>query len=101
MIMPLSRCEAELRRKSLSLYQAGCDSATWGRAAIAFVGEQPGDQEDLQGRPFVGPAGQALNVSMEDAGVDRGSAYVPNAVKHFKSSSAARSAFTKSRRLAR
>ncbi|CAN5257235.1 hypothetical protein BH10PSE7_BH10PSE7_28790 [soil metagenome] len=53
-------------------------------AAIAFVGEQPGDQEDLQGRPFVGPAGQLLTAAMEEAGIDRKSTYVTNAVKHFK-----------------
>jgi len=53
-------------------------------AAIAFVGEQPGDQEDLQGRPFVGPAGQLLRRAMEEAGIDARQAYVTNAVKRFK-----------------
>ena len=53
-------------------------------AAIAFVGEQPGDQEDLQGRPFVGPAGRLLNGALEKAGIDRTNVYVTNAVKHFK-----------------
>jgi uracil-DNA glycosylase family protein len=53
-------------------------------ADIAFVGEQPGDQEDLQGRPFVGPAGQILTRAMEEAGIDRARTYVTNAVKHFK-----------------
>lgn len=53
-------------------------------ASIAFVGEQPGDQEDLQGRPFVGPAGRLLNRAMEEAGIDRTAVYVTNAVKHFK-----------------
>jgi DNA polymerase len=53
-------------------------------ASIAFVGEQPGDQEDLQGRPFVGPAGQLLTRAMTEAGIDRKSVYVTNAVKHFK-----------------
>ena len=53
-------------------------------AAIAFVGEQPGDQEDLQGRPFVGPAGRLLDRAMETAGIDRGKSYLTNAVKHFK-----------------
>ncbi|HOZ26743.1 MAG TPA: UdgX family uracil-DNA binding protein [Hyphomonadaceae bacterium] len=52
--------------------------------AIAFVGEQPGDQEDLQGRPFVGPAGQLLDRALEHAGIDRSKAYITNAVKHFK-----------------
>jgi DNA polymerase len=51
---------------------------------IAFVGEQPGDQEDLAGRPFVGPAGKLLNKAMEEAGIDRKKVYVTNAVKHFK-----------------
>jgi uracil-DNA glycosylase family protein len=51
---------------------------------IAFVGEQPGDQEDLQGHPFVGPAGKLLDRAMADAGIDRGRTYVTNAVKHFK-----------------
>lgn len=53
-------------------------------ADIAFVGEQPGDQEDLQGRPFVGPAGKLLTKAMTEAGIDRGHAYLTNAVKHFK-----------------
>jgi uracil-DNA glycosylase len=53
-------------------------------AAWAFVGEQPGDQEDLAGRPFVGPAGQLLDRAMAEAGIDRGQVYVTNAVKHFK-----------------
>ena len=51
---------------------------------LAFVGEQPGDQEDLQGRPFVGPAGKLLDKAMHEAGIDRGETYVTNAVKHFK-----------------
>jgi uracil-DNA glycosylase family protein len=55
-----------------------------GDAAIAFVGEQPGDQEDRQGRPFVGPAGQLLSKAMAEAGIDRRRAYLTNAVKHFK-----------------
>ncbi len=53
-------------------------------ASLMIVGEQPGDQEDLQGRPFVGPAGQLLDVHLERAGIDRGAAYVTNTVKHFK-----------------
>ena len=53
-------------------------------AAIAFVGEQPGDQEDRQGRPFVGPAGQLLARAMAEAGIDRSQTYLTNAVKHFK-----------------
>jgi uracil-DNA glycosylase family protein len=53
-------------------------------AAIMFVGEQPGDQEDLAGRPFVGPAGQLFDAALEKAGIERSSVYVTNAVKHFK-----------------
>jgi len=54
------------------------------RARLMLVGEQPGDQEDLAGQPFVGPAGQVLDRALEAAGVPRGQAYVTNAVKHFK-----------------
>lgn len=53
-------------------------------ARLFFVGEQPGDQEDLAGRPFVGPAGQLFDVALEKAGIDRSTTYVTNAVKHFK-----------------
>jgi len=53
-------------------------------AAIMFVGEQPGDQEDLAGRPFVGPAGQLFDAALEKAEIDRSTVYVTNAVKHFK-----------------
>jgi len=66
----------------------GADHAVLGEgpehADIVFVGEQPGDQEDREGRPFVGPAGKLLNQAMEEAGIDRGRVYVTNAVKHFK-----------------
>jgi uracil-DNA glycosylase len=53
-------------------------------AEIMLVGEQPGDREDREGRPFVGPAGLLLDRALADAGVDRKRAYVTNAVKHFK-----------------
>ncbi|HKX90938.1 MAG TPA: UdgX family uracil-DNA binding protein [Sphingomicrobium sp.] len=53
-------------------------------ASILFVGEQPGDQEDLAGRPFVGPAGAVFDAALEKAGIDRAGVYVTNAVKHFK-----------------
>ena len=53
-------------------------------ARIVMVGEQPGDKEDLAGKPFVGPAGVLLNRALEDAGIDRADVYVTNAVKHFK-----------------
>jgi DNA polymerase len=54
------------------------------RAPIMLVGEQPGDYEDLAGKPFVGPAGQIMNCALEEAGIDRQEVYVTNAVKHFK-----------------
>ena len=53
-------------------------------APLMFVGEQPGDQEDLAGHPFIGPAGQKFNQALDLAGIDRGETYVTNAVKHFK-----------------
>jgi DNA polymerase len=53
-------------------------------ASIVFVGEQPGDQEDLAGRPFVGPAGAVFDAALQKAGIDRSTVYVTNAVKHFK-----------------
>jgi uracil-DNA glycosylase len=54
------------------------------KAELMFVGEQPGDQEDLAGHPFVGPAGKLLDRALGDAGIDRASVYVTNVVKHFK-----------------
>jgi len=54
------------------------------RAGIMFVGEQPGDSEDLAGHPFIGPAGKLLDRCIREAGIDRAAAYVTNAVKHFK-----------------
>ena len=53
-------------------------------ATVMFVGEQPGDQEDREGRPFVGPSGRLLDSALEEAGIDRSEVYVTNAVKHFK-----------------
>ena len=53
-------------------------------ARLMLVGEQPGDQEDIAGKPFVGPAGRVLDKALAEAGVDRGTTYVTNAVKHFK-----------------
>jgi uracil-DNA glycosylase family protein len=53
-------------------------------AEVMFVGEQPGDQEDLAGKPFVGPAGRLLDEALVDAGIDRKTVYVTNVVKHFK-----------------
>ncbi len=66
----------------------GSDKAVLGEGpqlpAIAFIGEQPGDQEDIQGRPFVGPAGQLFDRALGEAGIDRKKVYITNAVKHFK-----------------
>jgi DNA polymerase len=53
-------------------------------AEVLFVGEQPGDQEDKEGLPFVGPAGRMLDKALEEVGIDRSQVYVTNAVKHFK-----------------
>ena len=55
-----------------------------GSAEVMFVGEQPGDKEDLTGKPFIGPAGQLLNELLEEVGIERSRYYVTNAVKHFK-----------------
>jgi DNA polymerase len=54
------------------------------RARVMLVGEQPGDREDIEGHPFVGPAGRVLDAALERAGIDRAVAYVTNVVKHFK-----------------
>jgi DNA polymerase len=54
------------------------------QSQVMFVGEQPGDQEDRAGQPFVGPAGRVLDDALEEAGIDRSTVYVTNAVKHFK-----------------
>src|ERR1700685_3961508 len=53
-------------------------------STIVFVGEQPGDEEDRTGRPFVGPAGRLFDRALEEAGIDRSAVFVTNAVKHFK-----------------
>jgi DNA polymerase len=54
------------------------------KAKIMLIGEQPGNQEDLEGKPFVGPAGKLLDTALDEAGIDRTKVYVTNAVKHFK-----------------
>ncbi|HUE81350.1 MAG TPA: UdgX family uracil-DNA binding protein [Pyrinomonadaceae bacterium] len=54
------------------------------RARIMFIGEQPGNEEDLSGKPFVGPAGRLLDAALQEAGIDRSQTYVTNVVKHFK-----------------
>jgi DNA polymerase len=78
---------AAARCRACDLWKRGTQTV-FGEGArssrILFVGEQPGDQEDLAGRPFVGPSGRLLDEAMEEAGIDRKSAYVTNAVKHFK-----------------
>jgi uracil-DNA glycosylase len=83
--------------KKLREVAAGCKAcALWEHATqtvfgegsahadVVFVGEQPGDREDVEGRPFVGPAGQLLDQALEEAGIDRSKVYVTNVVKHFK-----------------
>ena len=67
------------RDATQTVFGEGPGSATW-----VFVGEQPGDQEDIQGKPFVGPAGKVFDGILDDAGIDRTKVYVTNAVKHFK-----------------
>ncbi len=79
--------EAAAGCKACDLWRSGTQTV-FGEGAreseVMFVGEQPGDQEDVQGRPFVGPAGRLLDEAMVEAGIDRTKAYVTNAVKHFK-----------------
>ena len=68
------------------------------RSSVAmFVGEQPGDREDREGAPFVGPAGRVLDEALAEAGIDRRAVYVTNAVKHFNGNRAASAASTRSR----
>ena len=73
--------------QACDLYKSGTQTV-FGEGArtaeVMFVGEQPGDREDIEGRPFVGPAGKLLDRALEDAGIDRDEVYVTNAVKHFK-----------------
>jgi DNA polymerase len=79
--------DAVQRCQGCPLY-ADATQAVFGEGTLAaevmLVGEQPGDQEDLAGAPFVGPAGKLLDRALEEAGVDRKTTYVTNAVKHFK-----------------
>jgi uracil-DNA glycosylase family protein len=67
------------RKATQAVFGEGATSAE-----VMLVGEQPGDKEDLTGRPFVGPAGRLLDEALAEAGIDRSRAYVTNAVKHFK-----------------
>ena len=79
--------EAAAGCTACDLYKTGTQTV-FGEGArtadVIFVGEQPGDQEDLQGKPFVGPAGKLLDKALEESGIDRSQVYVTNVVKHFK-----------------
>ena len=85
---PLARARAEAATCRACPLYANATQTVFGEgpsdARIMLVGEQPGDQEDLAGRPFVGPAGQMLDRALAEAGLDRSRVYVTNAVKHFK-----------------
>ncbi len=73
--------------QACDLYKRGTQTvfgAGTRNAEVLFVGEQPGNEEDLEGEPFVGPAGKLLDKALEEAGIDRQKAYVTNVVKHFK-----------------
>ena len=79
--------EAEATCKRCPLYRDATQAVPGqgpSDATFMFVGEQPGDKEDLAGRPFVGPAGRVLDQALRDAGIPRQDAFVTNAVKHFK-----------------
>lgn len=79
--------EAAASCKGCDLWQRGTQTVFGegsAHARVLMVGEQPGDKEDLQGRPFVGPAGAVLDKALEAAGIDRDDVYVTNIVKHFK-----------------
>jgi len=85
---PLNAVRASARRCKACPLWANATRTVFGegprRAAVMLVGEQPGDREDLAGRPFVGPAGRMLDRALAEAGLDRAELYVTNAVKHFK-----------------
>jgi DNA polymerase len=78
-----TRCDL-YKHATQTVFGAGPPLLSGAEARVMLVGEQPGDQEDLAGKPFVGPAGQLLDRALAEAGVDRSSVYVTNAVKHFK-----------------
>src|SRR5947209_6612287 len=84
----LNALEAEAKRcTDCPLYQVGTQTVFGSGpsdAELMLVGEQPGNEEDLTGEPFVGPAGKLLDKALEAAGIDRSRVYVTNAVKHFK-----------------
>ena len=84
--MPALR-EAAAGCRACDLYKTGTQTVFGegaGHAQVMFVGEQPGDREDREGKPFVGPAGRVLDEALEEAGIDRRHVYITNAVKHFK-----------------
>ena len=97
-VTPALKTIAELRTaardcKACDLWKTGTQTVFGegpSKSRIMFVGEQPGDQEDRLGHPFVGPAGNLLDRALEEAGVDRSNIYVTNVVKHFKWAAAAR-----------
>jgi DNA polymerase len=79
--------EAAAGCHACDLYKTGTQTvfgAGAEHAQVMFVGEQPGDREDREGKPFVGPAGRVLDEALEEAGIDRSRVYITNAVKHFK-----------------
>ena len=79
--------EAAAGCRACNLYKTGTQTVFGDGAQdaqVMFVGEQPGDREDREGKPFVGPAGGVLDEALEEAGIDRSRAYITNAVKHFK-----------------
>ena len=79
--------EAAAGCRACDLYKTGTQTVFGEGAEHAqamFVGEQPGDREDREGKPFVGPAGRVLDEALEEAGIDRRHVYITNAVKHFK-----------------
>ena len=79
--------EAAAGCRACDLYKTGTQTVFGegaGHAQVMFVGEQPGDREDREGKPFVGPAGRVLDEALEEAGIDRRRVYITNAVKHFK-----------------
>lgn len=79
--------EAATECRGCHLYE-GATQTVFGeglkKAKVMFVGEQPGDREDVEGKPFVGPAGRMLDRALVEAGIDRSEVYVTNVVKHFK-----------------
>jgi uracil-DNA glycosylase len=90
--IPMNRTLEQVRQdalgcKACDLWRSGTQTVFGGGAArpkVMFIGEQPGNQEDIEGKPFVGPAGKLLDTALEEAGIDRSKTYVTNAVKHFK-----------------